>query len=105
MRSGRACRAACGHGTRIGLGLRTRGEQRARRRLAGAHGQPQWRLGRADLDGFDPVARIMRLLAPVLLPIGLLTLLTIMAAVAAPALKTGFMPLDRSGEVFSWDPV
>ena len=24
---------------------------------------------------------------------------------AAPALKAGFMPLDRSGEVFSWDPV
>ena len=27
------------------------------------------------------------------------------ASIAAPALKTGFMPLDRSGEVFSWDPV
>ena len=27
------------------------------------------------------------------------------AAVAAPALATAFMPLDRSGEVFSWDPV
>ena len=24
---------------------------------------------------------------------------------AAPALKAAFMPLDRSGEVFSWDPV
>ena len=24
---------------------------------------------------------------------------------AAPALKTAFMPLDRSGEVFDWDPV
>jgi len=27
------------------------------------------------------------------------------AAHAGPALKTAFMPLDRSGEVFSWDPV
>jgi len=27
------------------------------------------------------------------------------AETAAPALKAGFMPLDRSGEVFSWDPV
>jgi hypothetical protein len=27
------------------------------------------------------------------------------AKVAAPALKGAFMPLDRSGEVFSWDPV
>jgi hypothetical protein len=27
------------------------------------------------------------------------------AAIAAPALKQAFMPLDRSGEVFSWDPV
>src|ERR1700678_866900 len=27
------------------------------------------------------------------------------AKVAAPALKWAFMPLDRSGEVFSWDPV
>jgi hypothetical protein len=27
------------------------------------------------------------------------------AAHAAPALKAGFMPLDRSGEVFSWDPL
>src|ERR1700724_59989 len=27
------------------------------------------------------------------------------AAIAAPALKAAFMPLDRSGEVFSWDPV
>jgi len=24
---------------------------------------------------------------------------------AMPALKAGFMPLDRSGDVFSWDPV
>jgi NAD(P)-dependent dehydrogenase (short-subunit alcohol dehydrogenase family) len=27
------------------------------------------------------------------------------AAFAGPALKTAFMPLDRSGEVFDWDPV
>jgi hypothetical protein len=27
------------------------------------------------------------------------------AETAMPALKAGFMPLDRSGEVFSWDPV
>ena len=27
------------------------------------------------------------------------------AKIAAPALKAAFMPLDRSGEVFSWDPV
>ena len=27
------------------------------------------------------------------------------AEVAAPALKTAFMPLDRSGDVFNWDPV
>jgi hypothetical protein len=27
------------------------------------------------------------------------------AAHAYPALKGSFMPLDRSGEVFSWDPV
>ena len=24
---------------------------------------------------------------------------------AAPALKAAFMPLDRSGEVFDWDPL
>jgi len=27
------------------------------------------------------------------------------AEMAAPALKAGFMPLDRSGEVFDWDPL
>ena len=27
------------------------------------------------------------------------------AAHAAPALKAAFMPLDRSGEVFDWDPL
>ena len=27
------------------------------------------------------------------------------AEMAAPALKAAFMPLDRSGEVFDWDPV
>jgi NAD(P)-dependent dehydrogenase (short-subunit alcohol dehydrogenase family) len=27
------------------------------------------------------------------------------AEIAAPALKAAFMPLDRSGEVFHWDPV
>ncbi len=27
------------------------------------------------------------------------------AKIAAPALKAAFMPLDRSGEVFGWDPL
>ena len=26
-------------------------------------------------------------------------------SIAAPALKAAFMPLDRSGEVFNWDPL
>ena len=30
---------------------------------------------------------------------------TLIAEHAAPALKTSLMPLDRSGDVFSWDPV
>jgi flagellar biosynthetic protein FlhB len=43
-------------------------------------------LSRADLDGFDPMNRIMRLLMPIALPLGLLTALTIAAAIAAPAI-------------------
>jgi hypothetical protein len=27
------------------------------------------------------------------------------AEIALPAMRNSFMPLDRSGEVFSWDPV
>ena len=30
---------------------------------------------------------------------------TQVADIAIPALKGSFMPLDRSGEVFTWDPV
>ncbi len=43
-------------------------------------------LGRADIDGFDPLARTLRLLAPLALPIGVLALLTLIAAIAAPAM-------------------
>ncbi len=43
-------------------------------------------LSRADLDGFDPMARILRLLGAVVLPLGMLTLFAIVAAIAAPAM-------------------
>lgn len=43
-------------------------------------------LSRADVEGFDPLAQTLRLLMPVLVPLGLLTVATIVAAIAAPAM-------------------
>ena len=43
-------------------------------------------LGRADIDGFDPLARTLRLLAPLALPLIVLAALTLFAAIAAPAM-------------------
>lgn len=43
-------------------------------------------LGRADIDGFDPMTRLLRLVLPVALPLGLLVMLTIFGAIVAPAM-------------------
>jgi flagellar biosynthesis protein FlhB len=43
-------------------------------------------IGRADIDGFDPTARVLRLLLPLLWPLAGLAGLTLIAAIAAPAI-------------------